>query len=88
MQYEDLINDYDAAVHKIIAHAGLPWIDSVLDREEVQNHKTDAEIVNPEVRGPLYAKSMSRWRSDLTSEEQAVVERKAGFLLRQLGYTK
>jgi hypothetical protein len=46
------------------------------------------EIVNPEVRKPLYNSSIGRWQRDLSAREKEVVMKRAGTLLGELGYLK
>jgi len=48
--------------------------------------ETDAEPL-AEALGAVHGRSVGRWRRDLTAEQVADVEREAGPLLRELGYT-
>ena len=41
---------------------GDAWDDAILEREKVQKQKSFTEIVNPEVRDPIYNASVRRWR--------------------------
>jgi hypothetical protein len=86
VRYEDLIDDYARESRRIIDHLGVAWSDEILRRQEIQQSRADLEIVNPEVRGPLYSKAVARWRSDLSAADRAIVEKRAGWLLRELGY--
>ena len=86
LHYEDLVQDYENSCRKICDHVGVDWSDDLLRREELQGQRTDVEIVNPEVRGKLYQSSMGRWKKDLSDSEKVDVEKRAGALLRSLGY--
>ena len=46
------------------------------------------EIVNPEVRQPIYSSKIGRWQTDLSADEQRLVDVRAGDLLQELGYQK
>ena len=86
VRYEDLIADYEATTKRICAHCNVEWSPAILDRESRQQQRTDVEIVNPEVRQPLYQSAVSRWKRDLSADEQALCLRKAGHLLEAFGY--
>jgi hypothetical protein len=86
VRYEDLVADYSDLTRKIIEHFGLEWREELLRRQEIQQAKQASEIVNPEVRGPLYTHAVARWKKDLSEAELSVIERKAGPLLKSMGY--
>lgn len=86
VRYEDLVTDYEGATRRIIDHLGVEWHEELLRREEIQETKRNPEIVNPEVRGPLYTHAVARWKKDLSEAELATIESHAGQLLRSLGY--
>jgi len=86
VRYEDLVSDYEGTMRRLCEHCRVEWSDEVLRREEIQSKRSDMEIVNPEVRTPLYHSSLGRWRRDLSEEEQALVMKRAGGLLGTLGY--
>jgi hypothetical protein len=52
----------------------------------IQSTRPDVELVNPEVRGPIFADSIGRWRTELTRVEVGLVHERAGALLAELGY--
>jgi hypothetical protein len=86
VKYEDLVADYACEARRIVEHLGVAWSDELLEREEIQKSRSGVEIVNPEVRGPLYSKAIARWRNDLSDADRVIVEKRAGRLLRELGY--
>ncbi len=88
VRYEELAQDYETVMRRICDHCQLPWSDVLLQREQVQGQRKDMEIVNPEVRKPLYNSSIGRWQRDLSAREKEVVMKRAGTLLGELGYLK
>ncbi len=86
VRYEDLVRDYEGTTKAICRHCGLDWSPQLLEREKIQGGRADTEIVNTEVRDPLYQSAVGRWREDLNGEEQRLVSAKAGRLLHLLGY--
>jgi len=61
MQYEDLVGDQEVETRRILDHAGLPWSDACL-----RFHENDRVVItasNQQVRRPLYASSVQRWRN-------------------------
>lgn len=87
LRYEELIDDYEGATRRLCAHVGLEWTPAILAREQSQTARTDVEIVNPEVRQPLYTSAVARWKTDLSDDEKRTIEARAGELLARLGYT-
>lgn len=86
VRYEDLIADYESTTKRICAHCRVEWSPAILEREARQQQRTDVEIVNPEVRQPLYRSAVARWKRDLSDAEQALCLKRAGHLLEALGY--
>jgi tetratricopeptide (TPR) repeat protein len=59
--YEDLVNDQEAASHRLLEFCGLSWDDRVL-----QFHRTERTIKTAslwQVRQPIYRTSVERWRA-------------------------
>jgi hypothetical protein len=86
IRYEDLVRDHEKTTKRICKHCGVEWDSSILEREQIQSQRNDKEIVNPEVRKPLYVSAIGRWRINLDEDEKKIIEKRAGKLLRQLGY--
>lgn len=86
VRYEDLITDYETTTKRICAHCRVDWSPEILERESRQQQRKDVEIVNPEVRQPLYQSAVARWKRDLSEAEQALCLERAGHLLDALGY--
>jgi hypothetical protein len=61
VQYEDLIANFEPQVRRIIAHCGLAWDERCLAFHATQRPVRSASAA--QVRQPLYASSVGRWRS-------------------------
>lgn len=60
VQYEDLVNDTDAQIRRIIDFCGLPWDDRCLRYWEAER-----VVLTPsydQVRRPIFRTAMDRWR--------------------------
>ena len=60
IDYEDLINDFEGNVRRMLAHCGLEWDDSCM-----QFHQTRRQVLTMsarQVREPLFRSSLRRWR--------------------------
>lgn len=86
VRYEELVRDYAGQTRRICDHCDIEWRPELLERERIQSTRADMEIVNTEVRGPLYESSIGRWQEALSMAEQRIVLRKASHLLRVLEY--
>jgi hypothetical protein len=60
VQYEDLVANQEAVTRRILAHCGLAWEPACLEFYKRQGAVTTASAV--QVRRPLYAHSVGRWR--------------------------
>jgi tetratricopeptide (TPR) repeat protein len=61
VQYEEVVDDLEAQARRIIDHCGLEWDPRCLDF-----HLTDRVVrtaSNTQVRRPIYASSVGRWRA-------------------------
>jgi len=86
VRYEDLVREYESTAKRICAHCQIDWNLSILERERVQAVRQDTEIVNPEVRKPLYQSAIGRWKQDLNERELRNVMNRAEGMLHVLGY--
>jgi tetratricopeptide (TPR) repeat protein len=60
VQYEDLVDDLEGNVRRMLAHCGLDWDERCLDF-----HQTDRQVNTAsasQVRKPLFRTSLQRWR--------------------------
>lgn len=60
LRYEDLVADQEGETRRLLAHCGLDWADACLDF-----HQNAAPVSTPsaaQVRRPIYADSISRWK--------------------------
>jgi len=60
VEYEQLVNRQEEVTRDLLAHCGLPWNDACLNFH--QNVRTVQTSSNMQVRQPLYADSIDRWR--------------------------
>jgi tetratricopeptide (TPR) repeat protein len=60
INYEDIVADQETASRKMIAFAGLPWDDEVLRFHQSPTPSATASAV--QVRRPIYASSVGKWR--------------------------
>jgi len=60
VQYEDVVNDFEAQARRIVAHCGLEWEDSCLAFHETQRPVQTASAF--QVRQPIYRGSVGRAR--------------------------
>lgn len=65
VQYEDVVNDLEGEVRKLLEFCGLPWLPSCLKFHE--NKRLVTTSSNMQVRRPLYRSSLKHWRP---SDEQ------------------
>jgi tetratricopeptide (TPR) repeat protein len=61
VQYEDLVDDFEANVRRLVAHCGLPWDPVCLDFHTSERTVRTASMV--QVRQPLFKGSVGRWRA-------------------------
>lgn len=60
LQYERLIDDFEAQTRRILDYCGLDWEDAVRRFHENQRGVATASVM--QVRQPLYKSSVQRWR--------------------------
>jgi hypothetical protein len=60
VQYEKLVGDFEPQARRIISHCGLDWDDRCLTFHQVERQVRTASAV--QVRRPIYAESIGRWR--------------------------
>lgn len=60
VQYEELVGDFERQARRIVAHCGLDWDDACLRFHETRRPVQTASV--RQVRQPVYASSVGRWR--------------------------
>ena len=60
VRYEDVVADLEGQAKRILSHCDLPWDESVLAFH--QNERSVRTASGLQVRQPLYASSVARWR--------------------------
>ena len=58
--YEDLVQDFEGQVRRLVAHCGLPWDEACLRFHESRRSVRTASLA--QVRRPIYANSVGRWK--------------------------
>jgi tetratricopeptide (TPR) repeat protein len=61
VRYEQMVNDQERVTRELVAFAGLPWDDRCLRFHE--NRRVVLTSSNEQVRRPMYASSVERWRN-------------------------
>ncbi len=58
LPYEQLVENSEEEIHRILDHCGLPWDDNCL-----QSHRTGRRVqTTMEVRRPIYREALDHWR--------------------------
>jgi hypothetical protein len=60
LQYESLVADIDGETHRLLQYCGLPWEDQCLRFYQNTQASTTASAL--QVRQPVYASSVGKWR--------------------------
>jgi len=60
VQYEDVVDDLETQVRRILEHCGLPWNDACL--RFFENERAVKTASSEQVRKPIYASSKHLWR--------------------------
>lgn len=60
VDYEDLVRDLEGTARRIVEFAGLPWDDACLSFHETERAVQTASAT--QVRQPIYATSVERWK--------------------------
>lgn len=91
VRYEDLVADPGPALRSICDAIGAghdaEWLASV-GQAEASSGADERQTKRPDYEGALSAASVGRWRTDLSADEQAEVERLCGPQLLELGYER
>jgi tetratricopeptide (TPR) repeat protein len=61
LRYEDLVQDFEAQVRRLVSYCGLPWDEACLRFHESRRSVRTASLA--QVRRPIYANSVGRWRN-------------------------
>ena len=61
VRYEDLVANQEAVSRRMISHCGLEWQDACLTFQQQQRPVVTASAV--QVRRPMYATSVGKWRN-------------------------
>jgi hypothetical protein len=58
--YEDLVEDTETAVRRLLEHCGLPFEDACLNFH--QNTRSVRTVSSEQVRRPIFRDAMNQWR--------------------------
>lgn len=89
VHYETLTTDPRSELERITTFLGLPWDDRLMsfhDQDLTIYKNPTGHLSRDQVSRPINTTSVGRWKRDLSAEEVAVFEAKAGDLLAELGY--
>jgi hypothetical protein len=88
IRYEHLVSQPRETLMRLFEFLEEPFDEKVLAYHQVGGASRDATHFpqNPEATGAMYTKAVGRWHRDLTPDELALVKRRAGPLLIELGY--
>ena len=91
VRYEDLVADPQAVLRAICDGIGAghdaDWLAGI-GQAEPSDADDGEQTKRPDYEGAVSAVSVGRWRTDLSTDEQAEVERLCGPQLRELGYER
>ncbi len=86
VKYEDLVEDTRGVSDKVLAFLGEPWEEGLLEHHRFKHDLPASESSSEEILNPVNSESVSKWKTELKPEDIMTIERKAGYLLRELGY--
>ncbi|TWU12784.1 Sulfotransferase domain protein [Symmachiella macrocystis] len=88
VHYEDLVQQPEQTMRKVVEFLGEEWDDRVLRYHELESTTRDftAMPVSADAVEPISHKALARWQRDMTDEDKQIFKDKAGDLLIELGY--
>ena len=60
VQHEDVVNDLDGSVRRILEHCGLPFESACLEFHK--NERSVRTASSEQVRQPIYREGLDQWR--------------------------
>lgn len=82
IRYEKLVCQPAAVIRQLLSSIDEPWDPAVLSFHEKE------ESLNNSVHRPISARSVGRWKEELTDSQRAAIKEVAGDLLIELGYAE
>lgn len=86
VRYEDLVRDPEAGFRRVFEFIEEPFEPRVLDPDAVAPKRPGQNLNNAGASAPISARSVGRWKNDLSPSEQQDFVNIAGELLIALGY--
>ena len=89
VRYEDLIQNNEATLRRIMEFLDEPWSDRLLRHEEAEHDFFRTTVSHPSrarTQQPLDASAIGRYRRDLDADQAREFESIAGEMLESLGY--
>lgn len=88
LRYENLIDDPEGELRAICSFLGESYEPGMIEYHRVARERIPAEShFFSNVRNPLSRRRIGRWQQEMPAEDQRLVQRVAGKLLAELGYT-
>jgi hypothetical protein len=85
LKYEDLIVDSQKALDSVCAFLGFDFESNLL-RNDLRGLEYVGELHHSNLQKPFMPHNISKWKSDLSSENQALCKLQAGESLEYFGY--
>jgi len=88
VRYESFVSDPPSVVAEVVSFLDLAYDDRMLRHHETELRLGDVDR-HPHMQGvrrAIHRDAVGAWRSELTSEQVADIERRVGGLLEELGY--
>ena len=86
IRYEDLVADPERLLREVCEFLGERYHPEMATPQTEARRHHHSEGIHRRVRGRVTTASSGRWRRDLSTENQRLVQRVAGDLLPELGY--
>lgn len=87
VRYEDLASRPEEVLASLLPALGLSFLAGLLDTSGKEQVETIHFLPSARAIEKVNTESIGRWKKDIKKEEAYFIEKKAGDLLRELGYT-
>jgi hypothetical protein len=89
VSYERLVNNPEPELRELMKQIELPWSDRLLTFHQLNlsiHRNPTGHLSSKQVKTPINTLSIGRWKADLTKDEIAKFEERAGKTLEKFGY--
>ncbi len=87
VRYEQLVAMPRAVMQQVLGFLGEPWDEAVLHHEQSDAALPSTEASSEAVREAIHSRAVDGWRTHLSTDDIATIERIAGPVLQALGYS-